>query len=818
MYRSYRHGIVPAVLIGVTLVLAGCQNPFKADGSRSSPSPSGGSLTVSLETSLVSGATILPEIEMEIEAYRVRVNGPGPVQSNRINSSRTTVTFSDLAQGDWTVTVKAENSDGVVVAYGSATVEVESGATAKADVALYPLEGSGTLNIFISWPQESLDSPVIEASLVPAGGSEHDISGSFVISPTDAEASYTGLWDTGYYTLNLLLKDGDHVAWPLHVAVRIIEGEESSGVFPLTEDDLLIYGEAPPPPGAILVNLGGDLNNPYNIALDGLVENIDHGEVVTIEMTLDPASEPDEIRWYLNGMVIPGETGRSLRIGPSGVASTPGTYWLSLVVSRGTMISSRRVRFEVNPVGPYRDLSDIDFREMVSVPGGVFRQRSEGEQNSFDHSISSFEIARYQVTYELWYTVRRWAEDNGYGFARPGREGSRGRTGGQPTAQGRHEPVTMISWRDAIVWMNAYSEMSGLSPVYYEDPERTRPIRDSRAGNGIQGGEGAIDNPYLDRSAGGYRLPTEGEWQYGASYQDGTNWTPHNYASGARADHADPAATGAVAWHAGNSDTGEGKKTQPVGTKEANQLGIHDMSGNVWEWVWDWRAEYPGESQVDYRGPSFGGARVLRGVGWDDTVPVTVGFRHEDYPWNARGFGVRPARTVDLSYGIGDFGPAGGRIAYVDEADDFPWTYLEAAPAGTEWSGKPWGGYATEVGLQARGTAVGTGASNTAEIVHTFGDVEPRNNRSDYAARLAHDLIVERNGTIFDDWFLPSRDELNLMYENLHAQGLGGFGDVNYWSSSEISSLDAWRQSFDDGDRGELGKSQIRRVRAARVF
>jgi len=123
---------------------------------------------------------------------------------------------------------------------------------------------------------------------------------------------------------------------------------------------------------------------------------------------------------------------------------------------------------------------------------------------------------------------------------------------------------------------------------------------------------------------------------------------------------------------------------------------------------------------------------------------------------------------------VGELGPAGGYIFYDKGNYSAGWRYLEAAPAG--WSGsaddpgKEWGGYGTLVGGTGTeiGTEIGTGASNTQKIVAKFGNAEPYGNETDYAAKLCADY----RGGGYDDWFLPSRDELGLMYDNLHMNGL----------------------------------------------
>ncbi len=277
-------------------------------------------------------------------------------------------------------------------------------------------------------------------------------------------------------------------------------------------------------------------------------------------------------------------------------------------------------------------LESVSYRETVTVPGGTFSQVPTSG-NTFSHTITSFKMGKYEVTYELWYTVYQWAIGNGYQFANAGREGHNGTAGAVPTTA-KYEPVTSINWRNAIVWCNAYSQMEGKTPVYCSDSGFSTPIKDSRDGsydNSNDGTAGSFDNPYVNWNATGYRLPTEGEWQYAASYKDGSSWTPYNYASGATAAYTDTTATGLVAWYDGNS----GYVTKTVGTKGANALGIHDMSGNVWEWCQDWWGTLPTTAQTNYRGPAFGSARIHRGESYGSSaVYLRVGTRSSSYPYD----------------------------------------------------------------------------------------------------------------------------------------------------------------------------------------
>jgi len=181
-------------------------------------------------------------------------------------------------------------------------------------------------------------------------------------------------------------------------------------------------------------------------------------------------------------------------------------------------------------------------------------------------------------------------------------------------------------------------------------------------------------------------------------------------------------------------------------------------------------------------------------------------------PTNLGGMGGAPK--------IGEKGQAGGIVFYDKGSYSDGWRFLEAAPANTEFQAR-WGGYKgyepnniiEYYDLPQTGTAVGKGNWNTvflARFLELMGE-------SGRAAQQCAQLNIGG----YSDWFLPSKDELNLMYRNLKLKGWGGFSNKRYsyyWSSSQKYNTYAWGQDFSDGSQDDLGKDSTFSVRAVRAF
>jgi len=251
--------------------------------------------------------------------------------------------------------------------------------------------------------------------------------------------------------------------------------------------------------------------------------------------------------------------------------------------------------------------------EMVLVKRGSFQMGnvnsdSEGKSNEKPVHIVRFTydfwIGKMEVTFDEYVaycfdTLANMPNDQGWG------KGKR--------------PVINVTWIEAASFCNRLSQKEGLKVAYDKD------------GNLLdRNGKVTKDITQVE----GYRLPTEAEWEYAA--RGGSGSKGFKYAGSNTLNE--------VGWFSDNS----GYKTQPVGQKKANELGLYDMSGNVWEWCHDRYGDYISSLQMNPTGHISNGVYVLRGGGWgSSSLFCRLAFRNSYQPsYRANNLGFRVARTV----------------------------------------------------------------------------------------------------------------------------------------------------------------------------
>ena len=272
----------------------------------------------------------------------------------------------------------------------------------------------------------------------------------------------------------------------------------------------------------------------------------------------------------------------------------------------------------------------------VLIEGGTFEMGSPEteawrtvDETQHTVTVSDFYISAYEVTQQEYQAVM----------------------GSNPSNfSGGDLPVESISWLDAVAYCNALSEQEGLTPVYTVEGSTVR----------------------WDRSANGYRLPTEAEWEYVC--RAGTT-TPFNTETSISAEESNywgdyPYMIEDHYFDQENLETRPGvyrQTTVAVTEFSPNAWGLYNMHGNVGEWVWDYYGAYSTDAQTDPTGPETGTRRVYRGGGWNDFAKNLRSAYRAALPQENSNYNIGLRLVLNAAAGLGSV--AGSEVELSEDGD-----------------------------------------------------------------------------------------------------------------------------------------------------
>jgi formylglycine-generating enzyme required for sulfatase activity len=350
------------------------------------------------------------------------------------------------------------------------------------------------------------------------------------------------------------------------------------------------------------------------------------GDAQTAAGSLTVSGSSSNTTLVPNANIVFGGSGANRTVTVTPASSQTGTATITVTVSDGSLSASDTflltvINFALIPAGDF------------TMGNSVTADTDITDAPTRTVTLDAFYMGKYEVTKAEWDEVQTWGLSNGYTDLAVG------------SGKASNHPVRSISWYDIVKWCNARSQKEGLTPAYYTNDAQTTIYKT---------GSVNVTNAQVKWTANGYRLPTEAEWEKAARgglsgkrfpWGDTISHSQANYyaSSGFSYD-----SSGSVNNYHPTYATGSMPYTSPVGAFAANGYGLFDMTGNVFEWCWDWYGTYASGSQTNPRGTTSGTLRVCRGGSWGgNAVNSRVAGRYSNNPTDSnRLIGFRVLRSL----------------------------------------------------------------------------------------------------------------------------------------------------------------------------